>query len=107
MKTSILILDKALANQSATIGFFKIANDGFGLGTQRRATEKNDIPQALAEMIEYGWRLRTREPLGGLRAETRASGAKGKDRSVGRLQPQRGAVPRERGITHGLPARSR
>jgi len=32
VKTSILILDKALAKQSDTIGFFKVENDGFGLG---------------------------------------------------------------------------
>ena len=32
VKTSILILDKSLARQSDTIGFFKVENDGFGLG---------------------------------------------------------------------------
>lgn len=32
VKTSILLLDKSLAKQSDTIGFFKIENDGFGLG---------------------------------------------------------------------------
>src|SRR5215211_3631639 len=35
VKTSILILDKALAKKSDTIAFFKIENDGFGLGAQR------------------------------------------------------------------------
>ena len=35
VKTSILILDKSLARQSDTIGFFKVENDGFGLGAQR------------------------------------------------------------------------
>jgi type I restriction enzyme M protein len=46
VKTSILILDKSLARQSNTIAFFKVENDGFGLGAQRRAIEKNDLPQA-------------------------------------------------------------
>src|SRR3954451_22094188 len=31
VKTSILILDKSLAKQSDTVGFFKVENDGFGL----------------------------------------------------------------------------
>jgi type I restriction enzyme M protein len=63
VKTSILILDKALANQSATIGFFKIENDGFGLGAQRREIDKNDLPQARAEIAEYLRRLRARESV--------------------------------------------
>ncbi len=45
VKTSILILDKSLARQSDTIAFFKVENDGFGLGAQRRAIDKNDLPQ--------------------------------------------------------------
>lgn len=40
VKTSILILDKSLARQSDAIAFFKVENDGFGLGAQRRAIEK-------------------------------------------------------------------
>ena len=63
VKTSILILDKALAKQSTTIGFFKIANDGFGLGAQRREIAKNDLPQARTEIAEYLRRLRAREAV--------------------------------------------
>ena len=37
VKTSILILDKSLARKTDTIAFFKVENDGFGLGAQRRA----------------------------------------------------------------------
>jgi type I restriction enzyme M protein len=37
VKTSILILDKSIARQSETIAFFKVENDGFSLGAQRRA----------------------------------------------------------------------
>jgi len=63
VKTSMLILDKTLAKQSATIGFFKIENDGFGLGAQRREIAKNDLPQARAEIAEYLRHLRARESL--------------------------------------------
>lgn len=59
VKTSILILDKSLARQSNTIAFFKVENDGFGLGAQRREIAKNDLPQATAEIAEYLRSLRT------------------------------------------------
>ena len=58
VKTSILILDKALAKQAPTIAFFKVENDGFGLGAQRRAIEKNDLPQVQAELAAYLQALR-------------------------------------------------
>jgi type I restriction enzyme M protein len=61
VKTSILILDKSLAKKSNTIAFFKVENDGFGLGAQRREINKNDMPQALAEITEYLCRLRAGE----------------------------------------------
>ena len=63
VKTSILILDKSLARKSDTIAFFKIENDGFGLGAQRREIEKNDLPQAQAEIGEYMRRLRAGESV--------------------------------------------
>src|SRR3990167_7755802 len=63
VKTSILILDKSLAKASDTIAFFKIENDGFGLGAQRRAIEKNDLPQVQAELAEYLRRLRAGESV--------------------------------------------
>ncbi|MEO7622746.1 MAG: class I SAM-dependent DNA methyltransferase, partial [Gallionella sp.] len=50
VKTSILILDKSLAKKAKTIAFFKVENDGFGLGAQRRAIDKNDLPQVQAEL---------------------------------------------------------
>ncbi|WCE94612.1 N-6 DNA methylase [Acidithiobacillus ferriphilus] len=58
VKTSILILDKSLAKQSDTIAFFKVENDGFGLGAQRRAIDKNDLPQVQAELAGYLQALR-------------------------------------------------
>ncbi|MCC6151633.1 MAG: N-6 DNA methylase [Planctomycetes bacterium] len=63
VKTSILILDKALAKQTDRIAFFKVENDGFGLGAQRREIDKNDLPQARAEIAEYLRRLRARESV--------------------------------------------
>ncbi len=59
VKTSILILDKSLARQAQTIAFFKVENDGFGLGAQRRAIEKNDLPQVQAELEAYLQALRS------------------------------------------------
>jgi type I restriction enzyme M protein len=53
VKTSILILDKSLARKTDTIAFFKIENDGFGLGAQRREIDKNDLPAALAAIKKY------------------------------------------------------
>ena len=60
VKTSILILDKSLARQSDTIAFFKVDNDGFGLGAQRRAIEKNDLPKVQTELAAYIQALRSK-----------------------------------------------
>ena len=60
VKTSILLLDKSLARQSHTIAFFKVENDGFGLGAQRRAIERNDLPQVQAELAGYLNALRSK-----------------------------------------------
>lgn len=62
VKTSILLLDKSLARQSDTIAFFKVENDGFGLGAQRRAIEKNDLPQVQADLAAYLQALRSKAP---------------------------------------------
>ncbi len=59
VKTSILILDKSLAKRSQHIAFFKIENDGFGLGAQRRAIEKNDLPQVKLELNHFLQALRS------------------------------------------------
>ena len=58
VKTSILILDKALARKTNHIAFFKVENDGFDLGDQRKLIGKNDLPQVQAELEEYLSRLR-------------------------------------------------
>ena len=66
VKTSILILDKSLARQSDTVAFFKVENDGFGLGARRRAIEKNDLPQVQAELAAYLQALRSKQPAADL-----------------------------------------
>ena len=53
VKTSILILDKALAKKTDRIAFFKVENDGFDLGAQRRAIAENDLPQVAQAVKEY------------------------------------------------------
>ena len=63
VKTSVLILDKPLAKRADKIAFFKVENDGYDLGAQRREIEKNDLPQAKAEIAEYLRRLRVGESL--------------------------------------------
>lgn len=50
VKTSILILDRAAAKASDSIAFFKIENDGFGLGAQRRAVKGGQLGQVKAEL---------------------------------------------------------
>jgi type I restriction enzyme M protein len=61
VKTSILILDKPLARQSDTVAFFKVENDGFGLGAQRRAVGGSELPQVRAEIYAYFQALRSRQ----------------------------------------------
>ena len=53
VKTSILILDKALAKRTDRIAFFKVENDGFDLGAQRRPIEKDDLPETAEGVTEY------------------------------------------------------
>lgn len=50
VKTSILILDRAVAKASDSVAFFKIENDGFGLGAQRRAVKGGQLGQVKAEL---------------------------------------------------------
>jgi len=64
VKTSILILDRALAKRNDSIAFFKVANDGFDLGAQRRPIDKNDLPQVRDEIKEWLYRLRSGESGG-------------------------------------------
>jgi type I restriction enzyme M protein len=65
VKTSILILDKALAKKAEGIAFFKVENDGYGLGAQRRPVEGGQLEAVAAEAAEYLRRLRAGEGLEG------------------------------------------
>ncbi len=53
VKTSILILDKSLAKKTDKIAFFKVENDGFGLGAQRREVSGGQLSQVQVELAEY------------------------------------------------------
>jgi len=53
VKTSILLMDKTLAKKTDNILFVKIVNDGFDLGAQRRAIEKNDLTGGLELLQKY------------------------------------------------------
>ena len=53
----------ALAKKTDRIAFFKVENDGFDLGAQRRPIDKDDLPQARAEITEYLRRLRAGESV--------------------------------------------
>ena len=53
VKTSILLMDRTLAKKTDNILFVKIENDGFDLGAQRRAIDKNDLTAGLIHLQEY------------------------------------------------------
>ena len=63
VKTSILLLDKALAQKTDRVAFFKVENDGFDLGAQRREIAANDLPKVREELGEYLGRLRVGESV--------------------------------------------
>ncbi len=61
VKTSILLMDKALAKKTSSLLFVKIDNDGFNLGAQRREIEHNDLPEALQCLREFSHACRSGE----------------------------------------------
>ncbi|MYC31813.1 MAG: N-6 DNA methylase [Chloroflexi bacterium] len=63
VKTSILILDKTLSRRADGIAFFKVENDGYDLGAQRRLIDRNDLPTVEAELREYLRRLSAGESV--------------------------------------------
>jgi len=63
VKTSILILDKTLSRRADSIAFFKVENDGYDLGAQRRPIDRNDLPAVQAELCEYLRRVRAGESV--------------------------------------------
>ena len=65
VKTSILILDKVLAPNTDYVAFFKVENDGYDLGAQRRPIGKDDLPAVTDEISEYLSRLREGKTMDG------------------------------------------
>ncbi|MCC7519829.1 MAG: N-6 DNA methylase [Verrucomicrobiae bacterium] len=53
VKTSILLLDSALAKRADSVLFVKIENDGFDLGAQRRPIEGSELPAALRALQDW------------------------------------------------------
>ncbi|HLO69674.1 MAG TPA: N-6 DNA methylase [Flavipsychrobacter sp.] len=53
VKTTILLMDRAIAKKTDDILFIKIENDGFGLGAQRKEIVRNDLPDALNLLHDY------------------------------------------------------
>lgn len=51
VKTSILLIDNSI--KSDNVLFVKIENDGYHLGAQRRAIDKNDLPSAKEILLKY------------------------------------------------------
>ena len=96
VKTSILLLDKALAQKTDRIAFFKVENDGFDLGAQRREIAENDLPQVREELGEYLGRLRAGESVMGDRvAES------GVEYTADNVQPKFGLVAEKGKIAAG------
>ena len=59
VKTSILLLDRALAKKTDKILFVKMNNDGFDLGAQRRPIDKNDIPHIIETVKAFAFNIAT------------------------------------------------
>lgn len=53
VKTSILLIDRRLAQRAKDILFLKIENDGFDLGAQRNPIDKSDLPEVLEIIRQY------------------------------------------------------
>lgn len=68
VKTSILILDRAAAKASKHVAFFKVENDGFALGAQRKAVKGSQLAQVKAELGAW---LRAARAGGGEGLESR------------------------------------
>ena len=63
VKTTLLFIDKEIAKKREEVLFVKIGNDGYDLGAQRRAVEKNDIPAALESLNAWKSGIKTENAL--------------------------------------------
>ena len=78
VKTSILILDRALARRVEHIAFFKVEHDGYDLGAQRRPIERDDLPLVRGELSAYLHRVRSGEVVDVLQSDVGLVVEKGK-----------------------------
>ena len=69
VKTSVLILDKSLAKHSDRVAFFKIENDGFGLGAQRRAQTGEQLSQVKCELAAFLTAIGNQQAVADLKPE--------------------------------------
>lgn len=53
VKTSILILDRKLAEASKEVAFFKIENDGFSLDAKRKAAKGSELEEARENLLAW------------------------------------------------------
>ncbi|MBT4969375.1 MAG: N-6 DNA methylase, partial [Bacteroidetes bacterium] len=53
VKTSVLLMDKAIGKKCNSLLFVKVENDGFDLGAQRRKIIKNDLPESITALIDF------------------------------------------------------
>jgi type I restriction enzyme M protein len=63
VKTSILILDASIAQDTKTIAFLKVENDGYGLGAQRKEITENDLPKLEKELADYLEKIRNKKSV--------------------------------------------
>ncbi len=63
VKTSVLMLDKGLVKKSDNILFIKVSNDGYDLGAQRNAHDKNDLPFALEAFTAFKESIASSKPF--------------------------------------------
>ena len=69
VKTSILVLDRTLARRTNSIAFFKVENDGYELGAQRRPVAEDDLPAVESEFAECMLHLQSGDTLDDFRPE--------------------------------------
>lgn len=53
VKTSILLMNKALAKICDSLLFVKVENDGFDLGAQRKKIDRNDLPEIISVLQDF------------------------------------------------------
>ena len=68
-----------LAPKADCVAFFKVENDGYDLGAQRRPIGKDDLPAVTDEINEYLRRLADGESLDGFAPETGLDGGERAD----------------------------